>query len=336
MRDGELDRALSPEGVVAAIGVFDGFHLGHQALLAEARRLSAEMGYPVLLMTFHPHPRTLTGNSGGHEKLLTPLHEKVLLAEDFGAEYFLVVEFTPKLASTGPFEFVAEYLVGRVRARHVVCGFNFTFGHKGSGTAKDLARWGEEMGFGVTVVPPCEAGGEIVSSTKIRDALERGDVSRAARLLGRPYCLTGRVTHGDGRGRLLGIPTSNVSAPEDKLVPANGVYAAYARFLREETLDMLPSVVNVGTRPTFNGQEVRVECHIPGFHGSLYGSNMQVLFLERIRDERRFPDASSLRDEVLRDIAFLESRIEPGGAWLKEHSFTLPGGYDRILQTNLP
>jgi len=336
MRNGELDRAVLPEKVVAAIGVFDGFHLGHQSLLSEAKRVSGLKGYPVLLMTFHPHPRTLTGNSGGYERLLTPRDEKALLAEDFGAAYFLSVDFTRELAATTPAHFVGDYLVKALSVAHVVCGFNFTFGYRGSGTPTELKEWGAELGFGVTVVPPFEVDGETVSSTRIRNALEKGEVSHAARLLGRPYCLHGRVERGDGRGHRIGLPTSNISVPADKVIPGNGVYAAYARFLGEDGIVSLPSVVNIGTRPTFGGQGVRVECHIPGFQGSLYDREMQVFFVEKIRDEVHFPDASSLREQVLDDIRFLRSGIGPEGAWLKAHSFTLPGGYDRMLQTHLP
>ncbi len=334
MRNGKLDRALLPQRVVAAIGVFDGFHLGHRALLSEAKRVSGLEGYPVLLMTFHPHPRTLTGNSGGHERLLTPREEKAFLAEDFGASYFLSVDFTLSLIHISPDDFVTDYLVQGVGVAHVVCGFNFTFGYKGSGTPGDLKRWGSEQGFGVTVVPPFEMDGEIVSSTRIRNSLEKGEVSHAARLLGRPYCLYGRVERGDGRGRRIGLPTCNISVPDDKLIPGNGVYAAYTRFLGESGIECHPSVVNIGTRPTFGGKGIRVECHIPGFRGNLYDREMQVFFLEKIRDELHFPDASSLRERVLEDIKFLWSGMGPEGAWLKARSFTLPGGYDRMLQTH--
>lgn len=327
---------LLPEKVVAAIGVFDGFHLGHRALLSEAKRVGDLAGFPVLVMTFHPHPRLVTGKPNGHERLLTPTEEKAVLAEDFGASYFLSVDFTREVAATSPADFVRDYIVRAVRAAHVVCGFNFTFGYRGSGKPADLQRWGLEEGFGVTVVPSFEIDGETVSSTRIRNALERGRVSLAARLLGRPYCVYGRVQRGDGRGRRIGLATSNISVPDDKVIPGNGVYAAYARFMGENGVVSLPSVVNIGTRPTFGGKEVRVECHIPGFKGNLYDREMQVFFLEKIRDELRFPDASSLREQVLDDIRFLRSDTSPEGPWREAGSFTLPGGYDRMLQTHLP
>jgi riboflavin kinase/FMN adenylyltransferase len=332
----DLDSEVLRDRVVAAIGVFDGLHLGHRALISEAKRMSDEIGSPVLLMTFHPHPRVLTGDPEGHERLLTPPDEKMRLAEDYGASYFLSMDFTRELAATSPEDFVRDYLVRGVNVAHVVCGFNFKFGYRGKGTPTDLQRWGAEQGFGVTVVPPFEIRGETVSSTRIRSALKAGQVGEAALLLGRPYCLYGQVERGDGRGRRIGIATSNISVPPDKLLPGNGVYAAYARFLRAGEIISLPSVVNIGTRPTFGGEGVRVECHIPGFQGVLYGLPMQVFLLEKIRDEFLFPDASSLGEQVLADIEFLRSGMGPDGAWRKAGSFTLPGGYDRMLQANLP
>jgi riboflavin kinase/FMN adenylyltransferase len=336
MNGKELDRGLLPQKVVAAIGVFDGLHLGHQALLLEAKRVGDAARSPVLLMTFHPHPRMLTGDPEGHDRLLTPQEEKAYLSEDSGVFYFLSLNFSKELAATSPEDFVRDYLVRGVRAAHVVCGFNFSFGYRGKGTPADLQRWGLEEGFGVTVLPPFEMGGETVSSTRVRDALKAGNVSLAASYLGRPYCLYGRVERGDGRGHRIGFATSNITIPEDKVLPATGVYAAYARFYDDDRIVSLPSVVNIGTRPTFGGEGVRVECHIPGFDGTLYGKFMQVFFLERIRNERRFPDASSLREKVRSDIGFLRSGMGPEGAWRKPGSFTLPGGYDRMLQANLP
>lgn len=336
MQDIPAEKACWPTGNTVALGVFDGLHLGHQALLARAREIKENTGFPVLVMTFHPHPRTLTGHPNGYDRSLTPAAEKTHLAEDLGADYFLSVAFTRELAATLPLDFVHRYLVSGVSAGHVVCGFNFTFGHRGQGTPSDLERWGLSGGFDVTVVPPFEVGGDTVSSTRIRNALKAGDVTEAAACLGRPYCLYGRVAHGDGRGHRIGVPTSNVAVPSDKVVPGKGVYAALARVPGEHGPLSFPSLVNVGTRPTFGGEGVRVECHIPGFDGILYDRAMQVFFLERVRDERRFPDASSLRAQVRDDVEFLRSGFAPDGAWRKAGSFTLPRGYDRMLQADLP
>lgn len=350
-------------GAVAALGVFDGVHLGHRALFREASALRGDAGLPVVAVTFHPHPRTLTGQPDGYDRLLTPPDEKSALIEDESADYLMSVPFTRELASTPPLEFARSFLAGELQARRVVCGFNFTFGYRGAGTPEDLVRWGKDLGFSVTVVPPCEAGGEIVSSTRIRAALAEGDVAGAALCLGRPYCLAGRVTPGDGRGRRIGIPTSNVEIPDGKIVPGNGVYAALARVAVSPGGIAVPrswkrvlirehlAVVNVGTRPTFGGEGVRVEAHIPGFDGVLYGQTIQVFFLGRLRDEQEFPGALALRAQVEEDVGEAQAAFgaglsrdrvlsrggaAPGGAPGQGASFTMPGAYDRMLASSLP
>lgn len=325
--------AAATNGTVVALGVFDGVHLGHQELFKEAARQRNSSGLPLVAMTFAPHPRTLTGKPNGYDRLLTPLAEKAALLEDAGADYLLVIPFTRELASTPPRQFAEAYLAGQCRAKHVVCGFNFTFGHKGAGTPEDLVRWGPELGFSVSVVPPFSLGGSTVSSTRVRTALDAGDVPEATTCLGRPYCLYGVVARGDGRGKRIGIPTSNLSVPEDKFLPAIGVYAAVAR-VKVDSVTGAPeaflAVANIGTRPTFGGEGVRVEVHIPGFSGDLYGRPMQVFLTEYLREEQKFEDAESLRRQVGLDVG------RAAAASGKVPSFTLPGAYDRMLASELP
>lgn len=324
---------------IVALGVFDGVHLGHQALFREAARVRAETGLPLLALTFHPHPRTMTGHPDGYGRLLTPSAEKAALIEDCGADYLVTLPFTREMASTPARDFAAKYLARELGARHVVCGFSFTFGHRGAGKPQDLVEWGKELDFGVRVVPPFVAGDDAVSSTRIRAALDGGDVAEAALCLGRPYCVSGKVATGDGRGHRIGIPTSNLSVSEDKVLPGNGVYAAQVRVVVSGgkssstpgvAIRQFSAVVNVGTRPTFDGSGVRVEAHIPGFAGRLYGRGIQVFFVERLRDERRFPDAAALKTQVEQDIERVLA------ASRKARSFTLPRAYDRMLALELP
>ncbi len=329
-----LETGNSPaEDTVVAVGVFDGVHLGHQELFGTSTNVSGQRGLPLLTLTFSPHPRMLTGHPNGYDKMLTPPAEKAALLQDMGSAYLLVMPFTRELAATSPEKFAEECLLKSCRAKHVVCGFNFTFGHKGAGTPSDLETLGRELGFSVSIVPPFSVKETAVSSTRVRSALALGDVAEAAACLGRPYALTGLVAHGDGRGRTIGIPTSNLNLPDDKVVPAGGVYAAFARVVLDGakgSFASCPAVVNIGTRPTFGGTDARVEAHIPGFSGELYGRPMQILFVERLRDERAFPDAVALRNQVLRDVG------KALAACRKASSFTLPGAYDRMLALNLP
>lgn len=341
----EIDRV--EKGTIAALGVFDGVHLGHLALFSEAASCRARSGLPLVAMTFHPHPRTLTGEPNGYTRLLTPPEEKAALIEDAGAGYLLTVPFTREFASTPPYEFARRFLRDQLHARHVICGFNFTFGFRGAGTPQDLVDWDADLGFSVSVVPAFAAGQSAVSSSMVRAALVDGDVSEAAQCLGRPYCVSGTVVAGEGRGHKIGIPTSNVDVPADKLLPGNGVYAALARVMvsLDEAAAMEAghgsqgsygirsslAVANVGTRPTFDGQGVRLEVHMPGFEGQLYRRVMQVFFLARLRREVKFPSAAALLAQVEEDV-----RAAREAAQHKGSSFTMPGAYDRMLASSLP
>ncbi len=336
MRIVEDGNTGTKNGVVAALGVFDGVHAGHQALFREAMAQRDRLGIPAMAVTFHPHPRALIGGPECSVTLLTPPPEKIALIEDLGLDYFWPISFTRELANTSPEDFVRRYLVDTVKVRHVVCGFNFSFGKGGKGKPADLERLGQEHGFSVSVVPPFEVRGEVVSSTRIRADLDAGRVGDVEEGLCRPYCLWGTVIRGDGRGKTIGIPTSNVDVPQGKALPGNGVYSALVRAsLSGEAagrrLLERPAVVNIGIRPTFHGKDTRVEVHIPGFRGSLYGERIQVFLIRRLRGERAFPSVEQLRAQVEKDIlaAGQEPLQKPGAG--QRASFTVPKAYDRML-----
>lgn len=325
--------ADSREGAVVALGVFDGVHLGHQALFREAISFSSQLGVPSMAVTFHPHPKTLIAGFDSSGALLTPAQEKMALIEHLGLDYYWPISFTKQLADTSPKDFVARYLADAIGARHVVCGFNFSFGKGGTGKAQDLLDLGSEYGFTVSVVSPVSVGQEVVSSTRIRLLLDEGKVGEARDCLGRPYCVYGIVKKGDGRGKTIGLPTCNLDLPQSKALPQNGVYSALVRALKPDAskgpgILERPAVVNVGTRPTFKGRGVRVEVHLPGFEGSLYGQTLQVFFIRRLRGEQVFQSGVHLREQVQKDI--VRAAQEP---W---DSFTVPGVYDRMLSLKVP
>ncbi len=290
MRIVDPEGGKSCKGVVAALGVFDGVHLGHRELFREATRVKKALGAPTCAVTFHPHPRSLTAVNGNGVRLLTPPDEKRELMADLGADCYWQIPFDEKLARTPAEDFARRYLADILEAKHVVCGFNFTFGYMGKGTSENLVSWGHELGFGVSVIPPFVMKGEVVSSTRIRRALEEGRVEEAAECLGRRYCISGRVVRGDGKGGSMGIPTANLAVEDDKVIPRTGVYAALAQMAPAyfgAGPSTLPAVVNIGTRPTFGGGDLRVEAHVPGISGDLYGGVMRVFFITRLRDEDR-------------------------------------------------
>jgi riboflavin kinase/FMN adenylyltransferase len=286
----------SPPSVVA-LGAFDGVHLAHQKILATARARASALGVRALALTFDPHPLAVLQPARAPAPV-TDLEENLARIAEHGIDAALVVPFTLEFSRMEPEAFVEEILCGRLRAREVVVGFNHTFGRHARGDARLLERLGAEHGFATHVIPPQSVDGVVVSSTAIRQALARGDVAGARRLLGRPYRVRGRVRRGRGRGRTIGFPTANLK-PERELALAPGVYAARARWSGGEA----GAVVNVGVRPTFGEGEYWVEAYLLGFSGDLYDVVLSLEFLERIRPERKFPDVAALRSQVALDVA---------------------------------
>lgn len=290
---------VAPGPRVVAIGFFDGVHTGHRAVLAEARRVAAEAGgLPVAALTFVEHPRTVL-KPDDPVPLLSTWEEKQELLRAAGADEVIGLHFTPALAGLDPVAFIEEVLLGHLGMVHGVVGFNFRFGRAAAGTPDLLARMAPEAGYGVTVVPPHMDGEVTVSSTAVREAVAAGDVALAARLLGRPWCVSGIVVPGDRRGRELGFPTANVAVPEERLLPATGVYAGWARWAGDEGA----CVVNLGYRPTFGGRERRFEVHVQDRTVDLYGLRLETRLVARIRGEQRFAGPDALVARIREDVS---------------------------------
>jgi riboflavin kinase/FMN adenylyltransferase len=288
---------------VAALGVFDGVHLGHRAILTAAVARARDLALPAVACTFDPHPMKILQPDRA-PTLIVSLEERLALIAGLGIDTAVVLAFTPELAAMEAEAFVKDIVVGRLSAREVVVGATHTFGRGARGNARLLQTLGARLGFRTHVVPPLVVDGVPVSSSAVRDALERGDVAQAARYLGRPYSVTGRVVAGAGRGRALGFPTANVAPDVDPLVP-NGVYAC--RVVVDGATRA--AVVNIGTRPTFGETMRAVEAHLLDFTGDLYGRTARVEFVGRLRDERRFPDVDALRAQIAADIATARQRF---------------------------
>ena len=293
--------------VVVALGNFDGVHLGHQEVLRRAVEEGRRRGMKVVAATFHPHPRAVLG-AGDPPKLLTPLELRceMLLAD--GVDEVWVIPFDVALSRKTPEEFVKDVLIGEVGAGVVVVGENFRFGHNAAGQFGDLLRLMREAGgtaVGVQVRGGAEGGG--ISSTRIRALISGGEVTGAAGLLGRPYVLRGEVVVGDKRGRSIGFPTANVLPEAEAVIPARGVYAGFVRIGEKE----YAACTNVGVAPTFGRIESRVEAHLLDFEGDLYGRVVDVGFVRRIREERRFSGVDELIEQIRRDVE--EARIIVAG-----------------------
>jgi riboflavin kinase / FMN adenylyltransferase len=290
-----LEDARALAGVALALGNFDGVHLGHRALFKEA----SERGRPGAL-TLEPHPGKVLQPELA-PRLITPLPRKLQLMEAAGLEAVVVLPFTLAFARTPARDFEA-LLFDRAGVRAVVVGRDYTYGAQRAGTVVTLGEAALRRGAMVAVVEPVTVGGVVASSSRIREYILEGRVSAARALLGRPFDLDGVVVKGDGRGRSIGWPTANVDT-HGELLPGSGVYAVRVRTPE----GWRGGAANIGTKPTFGGSAVTVEVHLLDWSGDLYGQEVRVEFLERLRPERRFASVSELTAQIQRDVE--EARV---------------------------
>jgi riboflavin kinase / FMN adenylyltransferase len=289
-----------------AIGNFDGVHRGHLALLERARERAAALGGESAALTFEPHPALVLAPQLA-PRLITTTERKLELLAAAGVEVCVVEPFDRDLAMLSPEQFARAVLSDAIGARSVVVGFDFTFGHRRAGTTALLRTLGEGLGFDVDIVEAFSVDGLVASSTRVRSFVAEGNLAGARLLLGRDFEVCGRVVRGAGRGRQLGIPTANI-APNTPLMPTSGIYAVWVDLLPDgggpAIGPRLAGAASLGTNPTFQiGGDLTLEVHILDFDGDLYGRRVRVAFVERLRDERRFPGAGELLDQIHRDVA---------------------------------
>lgn len=283
---------------VLAIGNFDGVHLGHRALLERLAATGRQHGLPPAVMTFEPHPRELFTPEQAPARL-TSLREKLALLESCGVEEVFLLHFSRKLAGLTAEEFIERVLVRGLSARHLIIGDDFRFGRGRAGDFAMLQSAGQTHGFGVEAMHTIEIGGERVSSSAVRDALGSGDLEHAARLLGRPYSIAGRVVHGDKIGRKLGFPTANIQLKR-KRVALTGVFAATVSGLDKR---QLPGAASLGVRPTLGaGLRPVLEVHLFDFDREIYGAHVAVHLLHKLRDEAKYDSFEALTAQIARDV----------------------------------
>lgn len=284
--------ALQP--AVVALGMFDGVHLGHRALISrlleEAKRLRA---VPVVF-TFSNHPLEVLG---GNVRLLSGIRERNMLLRSLGAEEVESVPFTPEMAHRSTEQFI-DLLNEKWNVRGLVVGYNYTCGDRGTGTPETLRAIGETRGFSVSVVEPVLFGGEPVSSTRIREAVERGDAALANTLLKRRYTLTGTIVQNKRIGRRIGFPTANIEVDPRRVIPADGVYATFA-FVGGAAYR---AVTNVGTNPTVHGGRLTIETHLIDFNADVYGQQLTIAFRSRLRGEAMFDSLDALKEQIRLDV----------------------------------
>jgi riboflavin kinase/FMN adenylyltransferase len=285
---------------VITIGVFDGVHRGHQAIIGHAVKRASDLDLQSVVITFDPHPSEVV-RPGSHPAVLTEPVRKAELIEKLGVDALCVVPFTPAFSKLSPEAFVHDVLVEALHAAMVVVGDNFRFGHKAAGDVTLLEGLGRSFGFTVEESPLVSADGVVFSSTYIRSCVDAGDVRAAATALGRPHRVAGVVVRGDRRGREIGFPTANLLVHRYAAVPADGIYAA--RLIRGgEHAGELPAAVSIGTNPTFSGRERRVEAYALDFDGDLYGERVGLDFVAHLREQRRYETLEPLVAQIQEDV----------------------------------
>ena len=280
-----------------ALGAFDGIHLGHRAILGTAVAQARQGKLSALACTFDRHPMEVLQPDRAPLPITT-LDERLELIAGTGIDTTVVIPFTPAVAGIEPKAFVQDVLVGTLKAREIVVGFNHRFGRGARGDAQLLEALATPLGFRAHIVSALMVDGVAVSSSEIRSALQRGDLPAAARLLGRPYSIRGDVVRGAGRGRTLGFPTANVRTERPLGLPV-GVYVCRLQVGAREH----QAVVNVGFRPTFGVNELAVEAHVLDFAGDLYDATVTLTFIRRLREERKFPSVDALKEQIALDVA---------------------------------
>jgi len=292
----ELAKVKPQKETLLTVGVFDGVHLGHQRLLTHLRNEAQQRDLLTGVVTFKSHPQKVL--SPGRKLLwLSNLETRTNLLRSFGIDVIVTLPFTPQLAELTAREFV-QLLKDYLKMRGLVVGPDFALGKNREGSADQLRLLGQEMGFIVEVVPPVVLDGEVISSSAVRLALAQGDMETVEKLFGRPFSLSGQVVTGDRRGRVLGFPTANLDVEPEQALPSDGVYVTAAHINHES----LPSVTNIGIRPTFGGGEHLVETYLLDYEGQLHQQRLRIDLLDKLRDEKHFDTAEELKAQIRKDV----------------------------------
>lgn len=294
------------------IGNFDGVHLGHREIFRRVKKTASELGGVSVVITFAPHPLKVLAPQKNF-KLITPYSEKEILIEASGVDYLITIPFSKEFAAISAETFVRDVLVKRIGMKKLVIGYDYAFGRNREGDVNLLRRLGRELGFSVEMLEQIGNGETIFSSSAVRSLIENGEVKKVVPLLGRFFSVKGRVVHGLNRGRQIGFPTANIDTDEE-LLPKEGVYAVKVEFGGR----IFDGACNIGFNPTFKGKKLTVEVNIFEFDGDLYDKELKVHFVERVREDREFPDVAALMQAIARDVAFCR-RILSGVSLVEYH-----------------
>lgn len=282
---------------VVTIGNFDGVHLGHREIFRRLKQAAREIGGVSVVITFDPHPLRVV-NYSKNVRLINTLDEKITLIEASGIDYLIIIPFDLQFAAISSVDFIKNFLVGRLGVKKLIVGYDYAFGRNREGDFEMLRSYGEKLSFAVEELSPINCGETIYSSTLIRQMIAAGEVAQVVQYLGRHFSLGGTVVHGANRGRTLGYPTANILTAKE-LIPADGVYAVKVK-IEERIYD---GACNIGTNPTFGATPVSIEAFLFDFDGELYGRDLRVYFIERIRQEIKFASSDDLKKAIADDVA---------------------------------
>ncbi len=308
-----LDDFIALDNAVVTIGTFDGVHVGHQKILSTLRESARESGGETVLLTFFPHPRMILHPEDDSLRIISDIEEKVQLLADAGIDHLIITPFTRDFSNLSPEEYIREVLIGKIGTKKIVIGYDHRFGKDRSGSLKDLVEHAEIYGYAVEQIPEQDINDVAVSSTKIREALIKGDITTANSYLGHPFQLTGKVIRGNQLGRNIGYPTANLQVLEShKLIPAYGIYAVEAAIIEPVEIKTGPYAPNlpeqivkgmgyIGTRPTVDGVSRSIEVHLLDFQSDIYGKTVRVNFLHFVRHDQWFDTMQEMIDQMAVD-----------------------------------
>ncbi|RZV70909.1 MAG: bifunctional riboflavin kinase/FAD synthetase [Flavobacteriaceae bacterium] len=284
-------------GTIVTIGTFDGVHIGHRKIIKELIKKAKDHDLESVLLTFFPHPRMVL-QKDADIKLINTLDEKSQILENLGLDYLVIEKFTEQFSRITAVEFVRDILVNKLNAKQVIIGYNHRFGRNRAANINDLTEFAQTFDFKVHQIPAQDIDEVAISSTKIRIALNKGDIEKANSYLGYEFMLTGTIIKGKGLGKKIGFPTANLHIEEPyKLIPKNGVYAVSCMINDERVIGMM----NIGVNPTVNGEELTKEVHLFDFEQDLYGRTVQVDMHARLRDEQKFDSINELKSQLIKD-----------------------------------
>ena len=303
-----LDDAIRNLNTVLTVGTFDGVHEGHKVLIKSVVERANEISARSVIVTFDPHPRDIINPGSDGIKLLSTLSERCELLADLGIDEMIVIPFDRDFSLLSSEEFIRDVIYKQIGVKEFIIGYDHQFGKDREGTIETVRSLGKELGFRANVITRQEVENQTVSSTSIRKALqEEGNVEKATKFLGRHYILHGTVVHGDKRGGTIGFPTANIHVDQTKkVVPRKGVYAVWIRVDGE----YYPAMMNIGKRPTFEGEDLTVEVHIFEFDQDIYGKEVQTQFVKRLRDEKKFSGIDELKNQLERDKSEAEKILK--------------------------